>query len=138
MTQTLRDFATAQLNAVSGEYGPPRDRDQAIERWMYRLVSTSQVPDDILEAMPEVSRHNDPQISPQEYECGCVVITRVTDRDGRRGFDEKPFELRLALPCEGTACELAHLRTSRENAPCERVLVETPCELAHLRPPGEA
>jgi hypothetical protein len=80
---------------------------------MRYLVGTSQVPDDILGAMPEVSRDNDPQISPQEYECGCVAMTRITDRNGRtwHDFGEKPFEMRLALPCEGTTCELAHLRT---------------------------
>jgi hypothetical protein len=112
MMLTLRDFATQQLDIVAGEYGPPGDRDEAIERWMRHLVSTGQVPDDILEAMPEVSRDNDPQVSPQEYECGCVAVTRITDRDGRtwRGCDEKPFEMRLAIPCEGTTCELSHLR----------------------------
>ncbi len=69
---------------------------------------TNGIPDDILEAMPEVSRHNAPQDSPQEYECGCVAITRITDRDYR--YDEKPFEMRLAMPCNGASCALAHLR----------------------------
>jgi hypothetical protein len=52
MMLTLRDFATQQLDIVAGEYGPPGDRDEAIERWMRHLVGTGQVPDDILEAMP--------------------------------------------------------------------------------------
>ena len=72
----------------------------------------SQVPDEILAAMPEVSRHNNPQVSPQEYECGCVAMTRITARNGSSwlGELEEPFEMRLALPCDGTACELSHLR----------------------------
>jgi hypothetical protein len=114
MMQPLRDFAIQQLAvvAVAGEYGPPSDRDEAVARWTRHLISTGQIPDDILEAMPEVSRDNDPQISPQEYECGCVAVTRITDRDGRtwHGYDEKPFDMRLAIPCEGTTCKLAHLR----------------------------
>jgi hypothetical protein len=110
--RTLHDFATTQLDEVVGEYGPPSDRDAAIERWTRHLVGTGQVPDDILEAMPEVSRHNEPQVSPQEYECGCVAMTRITDRNGSswRGRLEEPFEMRLALPCDGAACELLHLR----------------------------
>jgi len=114
VTQALRDFAAAQLDVVTGEYGPPDDRAAAIERWTRRLVGTGQVPDDILETMPEVSRHNDPQVSPQEYECGCVTMTRVTDRNGCSwiGRLEEPFEMRLALPCDGARCELVHLRKS--------------------------
>jgi hypothetical protein len=115
MTQTLRDYATEQLDAFLAEHEPSRDdRDQVIKRWMRHLVSIGDVPDNILEAMPEVSRHNEPQDSPQEYECGCVTVTRVTDRDGRTwlGHDEKPFEMRLAIPCGGTACELGHLRSA--------------------------
>jgi hypothetical protein len=110
--RTLRDFATEQLDTFAVEYGPPSDRAQAIERWTRHLIATCGVPDDILEAMPEVSRHSAPQISPQEYECGCVAMTRITDRDGRTwlGHDEKPFEMRLALPCDGEHCELSHLR----------------------------
>jgi hypothetical protein len=112
MMRTLRDFAAEQLDAVAGEYGPSPDRTQAIDRWMRHLVGTGRVPDEILEAMPEVSRHNEPQIGPQEYACGCVAMTRVTDRNGSswRGRLEEPFEMRLAWPCDGTACELAHLR----------------------------
>lgn len=108
MTQTLHDFAKQQLDTFSAQYGVPRDLDRAIERWMRHLASTARVPEDILETMPEVSRSNKPQDSPQEYECGCVAITRITDRDYRD--NEKPFEMRLAIPCSGTACELAHLR----------------------------
>jgi hypothetical protein len=106
MTQDLRDFAAAQLDT----YGAPDDRDAA-----RHLVGTGQIPDDLLAAMPEVSRHNAPQVSPQEYECGCVTITRVTDRNGSswRGRLEAPFEMRLALPCDGAHCELTHLRKER-------------------------
>lgn len=113
-TRELRDHAAAELDSFAAEYGPPDDPEAAIDRWMRRLISVGDVPDKILEAMPEVSRHNDPQVSPQQYECGCVAMTRITDRDCRTwlGCDEKPFELRLALPCDGgPACELLHLRT---------------------------
>lgn len=113
VVQKLRDYAAEQLDALVAEYGPSTDdRDQAVNRWVRSLIGGGQVPDNILEAMPEVSRHNEPQISPQEYECGCVTITRITDRDCRTwlGYDEKPFEMRLALPCDGTGCELAHVR----------------------------
>jgi hypothetical protein len=99
---TLREFATQQMDDFARECGPPSDRTEAIERWMRGLVASGQVPDDILEAMPEVSRHNKPQLSPQEYECGCVAMTRITDRDSRH--KEEPFEMRLALPCDGTSC----------------------------------
>ncbi|MSX02941.1 MAG: hypothetical protein F2813_07250 [Actinobacteria bacterium] len=119
MTQTLRDYATAQLDAFLAEHESLRDdRDQVIERWMRHLVSVGDVPDDILQSMPEVSRYNEPQVSPQEYECGCVAITRITDRDCRTwlGHDEKPFEMRLAMPCEGAACELVHLRMDQRDA----------------------
>jgi hypothetical protein len=98
VTQTLHDYAAEQADAIAAEYGaPPDGRDQLIERWTRGLVSGGGVPDDILEAMPEVSRSNSPQCSPQEYECGCVAVTRVTDR----GCVKKPFEMRLAIPCEG-------------------------------------
>lgn len=112
MTKTLRALAAEQLDAFTAEYGAPADREQAIDRWMRNLIETGNVPDDILEALPEVSRHNEPQIAPQEYECGCVAMTRITGRDCRtwRGYDEKPFEMRLAIPCSGEGCELPHLR----------------------------
>lgn len=67
-------------------------------RWHWHL------PDETIAALPLVSKHNSPQISPQEYECGCVTITCITDRDIRRG--EEPFEMRLAIPCQSDACEL--------------------------------
>jgi hypothetical protein len=60
--------------------------------------------DEDLAAMPEISRHDAPQISPQEYECGCVAVTRITDRDALRG--ERPFEMRLAIPCGKAICEV--------------------------------
>ena len=110
----LRDHATTELDGFVAEYGQVDDREVAIDRWMHRLISVSDVPDTILELMPEVSRHNDPQVSPQQYECVCVAMARITDRDCRTwlGCDEKPFEMRLALPCDGgPACELLHLRT---------------------------
>lgn len=120
---TLRDYAADQVDVIITEQGPPGDdRDQMIERWMRRLVSVGDVPDDILEAMPEVSRHNEPQIGPQEYECGCVAMTRITDRNGSswRGRLEEPFEMRLVLPCDGTGCELSHLRTDPHPTPLRR------------------
>ncbi len=112
MPRTLRDYATEQLDGFTGEYGPPDDRDQAIDSWVRHLVGTCQVPDDLLEAMPEVSRHNNPQVSPQEYDCGCVAMIRITDRNGSswRGRLEAPFEMRLVLPCDSESCELARLR----------------------------
>ena len=116
MTQTLRDLATREVDSIIEEYGKPIDsRRQAIERRMRSLAATGQVPDDILETMPEVSRHNHPQDSPQEHECGCVTITRITDRDYRH--KEEPFEMRLAIPCAGAACELAHLRQREPDDP---------------------
>jgi hypothetical protein len=119
MTQTLHDYAADQVDAIIADQGPPGDdRAHMIDRWTRRLVSVGDIPDAILEAMLEVSRHNSPQISPQEYECGCVAITRITDRDYRYG--EKPFEMRLALPCDGAACELSHLRTGQHPTPLRR------------------
>lgn len=90
MTKTLREHAAEQLEAFTAEYGAPDDREHAIDRWMRRLIETGDVPNDILEALPEVSRHNEPQIGPQEYECGCVAMTGITDRDCRtwRGYDD--------------------------------------------------
>ena len=65
------------------------------------------LPDDRLAALPLVSEHGEPQAAPQEYECGCVTVARVTDRDVRLGG--RPFEMRLARSCAraGGACELA-------------------------------
>lgn len=65
------------------------------------------IPDEVLAAMPEISRHDYPQDAPQEYACGCVAVTRVTNRNYRHG--EKPFEMRLAIPCGSATCEVAHL-----------------------------
>ena len=108
-TKLLHKHAAAQVDAIVAEYGEPSDgRMQMIARWTRHLINIGDVPDNILEAMPEVSRHNAPQDSPQEYACGCVTTTRITDRDYR--YDEKPFEMRLALPCNEAGCELAHLR----------------------------
>lgn len=61
------------------------------------------IDDELLADLPLVSTHESPQDSPQEYECGCVAITRVTDRDRRRG--EPPFEMRLAISCGTPTCE---------------------------------
>src|SRR4029077_6656562 len=78
--------------------------------------------DEDLAAMPEISRHDKPQDSPQEYDCGCVAVTRVTDRDtrcGERPFEmrlatardracgRKPFERRLAIACGTASCEVS-------------------------------
>lgn len=68
-------------------------------RWAFTL------PDERLAALPLVSTHDHPQIDPQEYECGCVTVTRITDRDHRIG--ERPFEMRLAVACGTATCELA-------------------------------
>jgi hypothetical protein len=107
VTQTLHDYAAAQVDAIIAEDGPPGDdRAHMIDRWTRRLISVGDIPDDILEAMPEVSRHNEPQVSPQEYECGCVTVTRITDRDYR--YDEKPFEMRLARSCGSESCQRTH------------------------------
>lgn len=108
MTRTLREFAAEQVDSFIEEHEGHDPRDEVIDRWQRHLVNGLSVPDDIVAAMPEVSRHNAPQDSPQEYDCGCVAMTRITDRDYRYG--EKPFEMRLALPCAGETCELAHLR----------------------------
>lgn len=62
------------------------------------------LPDERLAALPLVSEHAGPQDAPQEYECGCVTVTRITDRDSSRG--ERPFEMRLARACGSASCEL--------------------------------
>lgn len=102
--RTLREFATKRVDEVSQDLGPPDDRHTAIERWERHLIAHGLVPDDILEAMPEISRHNEPQESPQEYRCSCVAMTRITDRDALR--HEEPFEMRLAIRCDGRACKV--------------------------------
>lgn len=68
-------------------------------RWSFGL------PDERLASLPLVSMHNEPQIAPQEYECGCVTVTRITDREYRH--NERPFEMRLARSCGSVTCELA-------------------------------
>lgn len=75
----------------------------AITRDLIRRGRHHRLPDEVLAALPEISRHNDPQIEPQEYDCGCVAICRITDRDAQR--DGKPFEMRLAIACGAEACE---------------------------------
>lgn len=65
-------------------------------------------PDERLAALPLVSIHDEPQLAPQQYECGCVTVTRITDRDHRRG--EKPFEMRLALACGTDHCDVPYAR----------------------------
>lgn len=78
----------------------PRDREAAILRWVDGMITVGDIPAEIMEAMPEVSRSNETQIGPQEYECGCVAIVHVTDRDVFAR--EQPFEMRLAKPCDGS------------------------------------
>lgn len=75
-----------------------------LTRHQAEYAFTLDVDDPVWNELPEVSRHNDPQIAPQEYDCGCVTVCRVTDRDTRR--DEKPFEMRLAIRCGTDACEV--------------------------------
>lgn len=52
---------------------------------------------DDLRDKPLISVHNEPQVSPQEYDCGCVSVSYVTDRDIFRR--EYPFEMRLVTFC---------------------------------------
>jgi len=101
------------IDVDGNEWTDPRDL--IAREWLIR--------DEDLVAMPEISRHDDPQISPQEYECGCVAVTRITDRDARRG--EQPFEMRLALPCGREDCELVHWNQDHYAISCAlRVLVD--------------
>jgi hypothetical protein len=89
------------------------DRDGIEWTDLHGLVRRSwRIRDEDLAVMPEISRHDEPQISPQEYECGCVAITRITDREARRG--ERPFEMRLALPCGTANCEVKIAQKIRE------------------------
>jgi hypothetical protein len=62
------------------------------------------LPDERLAALPLVSMSQWPQAGPEEYECGCVTVHRISERDGRNG--ERPFEMRLARPCRSDGCEL--------------------------------
>lgn len=79
------------------------------------------IPDGVLAELIEVSRHDRPQESPQEYECGCVTVERITDRDCR-DRDALPWEMRLARPCapleRAPICELYALRMKRERPWC--------------------
>lgn len=54
-----------------------------------------------------VSRHDMPQVSPQEFDCGCVTFAYVTDRDVLAG--EQPFEMRLWEGCDTHGCEVEEL-----------------------------
>lgn len=83
-----------------------RDAGELIESHIRSLCELSmRIPDEVMDCLEEISRHDDPQLGPQEYECGCVTITRITDRDARRA-GEKPFEMRLAIVCDGPGCEV--------------------------------
>jgi hypothetical protein len=112
MSTALRAFAAAQLDESLQKWKETPlsldDREDAIGRWIHHLIDTGGIPDEILEGMLEVSRSDAPYISPQMYECGCVAVTRITDRE--RDRHEKPFEMRLALPCTRPCCELTTLR----------------------------
>jgi hypothetical protein len=55
-----------------------------------------------LGAAPVVSRHDYPQVSPQEWDCGCVTAAWITDRDALEG--ERPFEMRLVSACGQPNC----------------------------------
>lgn len=69
-------------------------------------------PDGILAALPLIEAFNHPQPEPQEYDCGCVAVLRITDADYRdRG---KPFEMRLAIPCGTDHCDVVRERTEHE------------------------
>lgn len=70
----------------------------------YEIDRSFAIPDARLEELPLISEHAEPQLTPQQYECGCIAVTRVTDRDTR--FGERPFEMRLARPCGTVCCEL--------------------------------
>ncbi len=71
-----------------------------------------------LDAYPVISTHNEPQVSPQEWDCGCVSVTYVTDRDFLRG--EQPFEMRLASACKSSDCQTEALIA--ESASCQSLL----------------
>jgi hypothetical protein len=58
---------------------------------------------------PVISTHGYPQVSPQEWDCGCVAGAYVTDRDALAG--EEPFEMRLARGCETPRCCLVSAAT---------------------------
>jgi len=55
---------------------------------------------EMLEDKPVVSTHNEFQVSPQEWDCGCITAAYVTDRN------ERPVEMRLYSFCNSDQCEL--------------------------------
>jgi hypothetical protein len=57
-----------------------------------------------IEDAPIVSCYDDPQPTPQEWVCGCVTATYITDRDGLRGG--RPFEMRLVDRCQSSRCRV--------------------------------
>lgn len=57
----------------------------------------ARLPPEVIEEMIEISRNDRPLASPQEYDCGCVAIQRVTARDSR--LHQAPFEMALAIRC---------------------------------------
>jgi hypothetical protein len=57
-----------------------------------------------LERAPVVTIHDEPQPSPQEWPCGCVTATYVTDRDALAGG--RPFEMRLVTRCARGRCAI--------------------------------
>ena len=79
-----------------------------------QIAQGAALDDDQLARLPFISEHKYPQDSPQEYECGCIATTRVTDRDTRRG--EYPFEMRLARSCgKPDVCEVPFNRYVRDD-----------------------
>jgi hypothetical protein len=84
MMQTLRDFAIQQLDAFTREYGP---------RAKGRSHRAMDAPSG--RYRPDARRH-------LRSHAGGVARQR-------RG-NEKPFEMCLAIPCDGTTCKLAHPR----------------------------
>jgi hypothetical protein len=77
--------------------------------------------DEERDALPEISRHEYPVAAPQEYDCGCIAVLRVT----ARYRVDRPFEMALAIPCDkhGTpACEVTQELEARK-------LAETPVPL---------
>jgi hypothetical protein len=84
----------------------PRKNSEMSSRLREALRHWWAMSNEDLAALPEVSRHDAPQVSPQEYDCGCVTVTRVTDRT------ERPFEMRLVAPCGTPSC---HVKTPQED-----------------------
>jgi hypothetical protein len=59
------------------------------------------------EHAPVLTCHDYPQASPQEWDCGCVTATHITDRDALAG--ERPFEMRWTLRCERSRCAIRRM-----------------------------